>query len=62
MNDPIVCALMVEAMAYQARVEGMKAENAARAVRGESPAYTEAQFESESASLFHIAAALRARA
>jgi hypothetical protein len=62
MSDPIVAALMVEAMAYQARVEGMKAENAARAARNEAPAYTEAQFDAESASLFHIAAALRNRA
>lgn len=62
MNDPIVCALMVEAMALQARIEGMKAENAQRALEGKSPAYGEEQFESEGSGFRHIAEALRGRA
>lgn len=37
-------AIMIRAMAVNARVEAMKAENQARQHRGQSPAYTENEF------------------
>lgn len=62
MMDAHEAALMVQAMACSARVEGMKAENAFSQQIGNGIKYGEEAFLGEAATLEHIASALRTRA
>lgn len=50
MNDT-TAALLMRAFACMARIEAMKAENEARVLRGESPAYGADSFFEEAANL-----------
>jgi len=51
--------LLVRAMAIQAKIEAMKAENAIWAVRGESPCYVESNFMHHAIELEQIAEEMR---
>lgn len=59
--DAHEAALFVQALACQARVFGMVAENQHREACGNSPAYGAEAFDGEATKLEHIAAALRER-
>jgi len=61
-EDLFACYLMVEAMAVQATVEGMKAENQHRLQVDGVISYGEDDFERESATLHSLAEALHQRA
>lgn len=50
MNDSTACR-MIRAFACLARIEAMKAENEARKIQGDSPAYNADHFFSEAAAL-----------
>ena len=58
-ENPRVVALVVDALVIQARVEGMKAENAHRAVTTGGVSYGEDAFCSAADELVGIANALR---
>lgn len=62
MMDAYCASLLVQAMAAQARVAGMIAENARRAACGDSISYGEEAFNIEATNLDYLAAALRSRA
>lgn len=62
MDSAYCAALVVQAQACVARVEGMKAENQNRLDCGHSLAYGEEAFDREAQTLEYIASALFARA
>lgn len=53
--DQRVVQAYAQIVAAQARIEGMKAENAACEIRGETPAYLEGSFNSEADGLEFLA-------
>lgn len=59
MMTAYAASVLVDAMATQARIEGMKAENASRESRGLSVAYGEDSFDAEANTLAHLAGVLR---
>lgn len=59
MMTAYAASVLVDAMVVQARIEGMKAENAHREACGQGVAYGEEAFFGESDTLAHFAGVLR---
>lgn len=51
----LIAQNLIEAMAVQAGIEGMKAENKVREYMGQHPAYTESAFQEKAQHLFSLA-------